>query len=255
MNMISTWIYSLVSVLIVSLVSLIGVLFLFFKESLLRKILFFLVSLSAGVLLGNAFFHLIPEVFEEFGSTPLISLFILSGILLFFILEKFLHWRHCHLCYPAPLKNHSHPAPFAYTNLVGDALHNFIDGIIIAGSFLISPHLGITTTLAVIFHEVPQEIGDFGVLIQAGFNRTKALIFNFLSALTAFGGTVLILVLESQIEKLSLLVLSLTIGGFIYIACADLIPELHKEYLPKKSFGQLLFLVLGMSLMALLTLK
>ncbi len=245
--MANVWIYSLISVVFVSLISLIGVLTLFLTKDFLRKLILLLVSFSAGALLGDVFFHLLPKLVEGGGLTVWISFYILSGILLFFVLEKFIIWHHCH-----NIQNGAECHPFVYTNLIGDALHNFIDGMIIAGSFLISLPLGIITALAVVFHEIPQEIGDFGVLLHAGFSRGKVIIYNLLSAVTAILGAIVVLTIGGQSENFSLFVVALTIGGFIYIACSDLIPELHKESTLGKSFLQFSFFVFGLIIMALL---
>jgi len=243
------WIYSIISVFLVSLLSFTGVLFLAIKEKKLKKILLFLVSFAAGGLLGDAFIHLLPEAIEESGLNLEISLAILVGFLVFFALEKFISWRHCHI----PTSK-DHPHPLAFMNLVGDGLHNFIDGMIIAASFLASTQLGAATALAVIFHEIPQEIGDFGVLLHGGFSKTKALVFNFASALMSVVGAILILVLGARFTGLNQLLIPFTTGGFIYIAGSDLIPELHKETnLPKSTF-QLLGILLGIGIMLGLTL-
>ncbi len=252
--MFDVWLYSLISVFLVSAISLFGVLALAINRIFLEKLLLFLVSFAAGGLLGDAFLHLLPEAIENSDLNWQISLSILSGILTFFVLEKFIHWRHCHECYPEENPVHHHPRPFAYINLIGDGLHNLIDGMVIAGSYLVSLPLGITTTLAVIFHEIPQEIGDFGVLVRGGFSRLKALFFNLLSGMTAIIGALLVLIIENKMDHLSFLIVPFTIGGFIYIACADLIPELHKEVGLKKSFGQLIFFILGVGVMASLLL-
>ena len=237
------------AVILVSLISLIGVIAISVSQERLKKTLLFLVSLSAGGLLGGAFIHLLPEAFETCGNELRLSLYILLGMVIFFILEKILYWRHCHV--PT---SEDHPHPFAYTNLIGDGLHNLIDGMIIAGGFLISIPVGIVTTIAVFLHEIPQEIGDFGVLLHAGFSRKKALITNFLTALTAVLGAIIILILGErfELEKVLQFVIPLTIGGFIYIATADLIPELKKETNLGKSLVQLLFFLLGIGLMLLL---
>lgn len=245
-----TWLYTLTSVIIVSLISLVGVLTLFFNEKILRKILIFLVSFAAGALLGDVFLHLLPEVFIETNAVFQYSVFILLGIILFFLLENIIRWQHCH-----DLACEEHPHPFGYNVLVGDGLHNFIDGVIIAGSFLVSIPLGIATSLAVIFHEIPQEFGDFAILIQAGFTRKKALFFNFLSALFALLGAIVALIIQSRMEYLSLFIISFTIGGFIYIATADLIPELHRKTATARNIlYELLFFILGLVVMALLLL-
>ena len=240
------WVYSLISVFLISLLSFVGVLFLALKTAQLKKILLFLVSLAAGGLLGGAFIHLLPEVTSQ-GWSLNVSLFVLAGILVFFILEKFISWRHCHI---PTSKNHPHP--LALMNLIGDAFHNFIDGMLIGGSFLASFNLGLMTSIAVALHEIPQEIGDFGVLVHGGFSRKKALLFNFASALTAFLGLGVSLIVGSQIVGFSQLIISFTAGGFIYIAGADLIPELKKETNFKKSLAQFLGLVLGILIMLVL---
>jgi zinc and cadmium transporter len=201
------------------------------------------VSFSAGALIAGAIIHLIPEAFKEYGINTLIPLFFLIGILTFFILEKILHWRHCHI----HTKKHKHH--LATMNLVGDFFHNFIDGMMIAGSYLVNIQLGLTTTVAVILHEIPQEIGDFGVLLYAGLKKYKALFYNFLSALAAVLGAIVILYIGNTIPNLTMFLLPFTAGGFIYIAGSDLIPELQKEFVLKKSLTQFIFLVLGMLVM------
>jgi len=180
---------------------------------------------------------------EEGGSLE-VSLLILAGILVFFVLEKFICWRHCHI----PTSK-THPHPIALMNLIGDGFHNFIDGLLVAGSFMVSVPLGITTSVAVILHEIPQEIGDFGVLIHGGFSKTKALVFNFISALAALVGAVTTLLVGAKMAGFSQAIVPFTAGGFVYIASADLIPELKKETNLKKSFSQFLGLVLGIIIM------
>jgi len=244
----SIWIYSLVSVFIVSLIALVGIVTLSVKVDKLKKFLIYLVSFSAGALLGDAFIHLLPELAEE-GLTLNYSITILAGVLIFFSLEKVVHWRHCHM----PItKNHIHP--FAYMNLIGDSLHNFIDGLIVAGSYLISIPAGIATTIAVILHEIPQEIGDFGVLVHGGFTKGRAIFLNFITALTAVLGAIFALVLSSYIPNIEGYLISLAIGGFLYIAGSDLIPELHKETKISVSLIQILTFILGIIVMMALLL-
>jgi len=149
-------------------------------------------------------------------------------------------------------KEHVHP--FAYMNLLGDALHNFIDGLIIAGSYIISIPAGIATTIAVIFHEIPQEIGDFGVLVHGGFSKGKAIFLNFITALTAVFGAIFALVLSNYISNIEGYLISLAIGGFLYIAGSDLIPELHKETKVSVSLIQILTFILGVAVMMCLLL-
>jgi len=245
---IDTWLYSLLSVLIVSLVSLVGILTFSIKESKLRNILLFFVSFSVGGLFGDAFIHLIPEAVEMAGFGLNVSLYILVGIIFSFVVEKFLHWRHCHI--PT---SEEHPHPFAYMNLFGDAVHNFIDGLIIGGSYLVSIPLGVATTLAVIFHEIPQEIGDFGVLIYGGLKKTRALFLNFLTALTAIFGAITALSLSFLIQGSITFLIPFAAGNFIYIAGSDLIPELHKEVKPLKSALQLTVFILGIITLLSLT--
>ncbi len=245
--MLTSWLYSLVSVFIVSLISIIGIVTLSIKADKLKKALIYMVSFSAGALLGDAFIHLIPELAEE-GLTLNYSIFILFGVLLFFSLEKIVHWRHCHV------PNCDHVHSFAYMNLFGDAVHNFIDGLIIAGSYLLSIPAGIATTLAVILHEIPQEIGDFGVLIHGGFTKGRALFLNFLTALTAVLGVIFALVLNNFVHNIEGYLISLAIGGFLYIAGSDLIPELHKETKISVSLIQILTFILGVIVMIALLL-
>ena len=245
-----TWVLSLCSVILISLISLIGIATFWLKEQQLKKILLYMVSFSVGALFGDAFIHLIPEAIEETGFRLSISLFILFGIIFSFIVEKFLQWRHCH----TPTSS-NHPHSFAYMNLFGDAIHNLIDGLIIGGSYIVNIQVGIATTLAVIIHEIPQELGDFGVLVHGGFSKKKALSFNLLTALTAIIGTILALMFGSILEGFTPLLLSFAAGNFIYIAGSDLIPEIRKdESNIKKSTIQTISISLGICLMLLLVL-
>jgi len=234
-----TWIYALISVLAVSLISLIGLLTFPINEQKLRSLLLYLVSFSAGGLFADAFIHLIPEAAVN-GLELRVPIYILSGIITSFILEKLIQWRHCHI--PT---SEEHPHPFAYMNLFGDGVHNFIDGLVVAGSYIASFPVGMATTLAVVFHEIPQEIGDYGVLLHGGFSKNKALLFNFLTALTAVLGALLALGLSTYIENFTIFLLSFAAGEFIYIAGSDLVPELHKETEPSKSLLQLIAFISG----------
>lgn len=246
--MITTYLYAIGSVVIVSLVSLIGVFGLSLKEEWLKKYIFIFISLAVGALLGDAFIHLIPEAFKESSNSLLISILIISGILFFFILEKFLHWHHHG---DDTEENHIHPV--GKLVLFSDGVHNFIDGVIITVSFLVSIPLGIATTLAVILHEIPQEIGDFAVLLHAGYTKARALWLNFLSALLALAGLIFALILGNTLQNFIIYFIPIAAGGFIYIAVADLIPELHKTKETKYSFLQFLSLLLGVFLMIILT--
>jgi len=246
-SMLIVWLYSIISVIIVSLIALVGIVTIFVKEKHMNNLLLFFVSFSAGALIGDALIHILPEVVNKYGFTIMISLYFIFGLLLFFILEKFIHWRHCHL----PTTD-DHPHPFVYMNLVGDALHNLIDGLVIGGTYLVSIPLGVVTTLAVIFHEIPQELGEFGVLIHGGFTKRKALIMNLLTALTAIVGVVIALLLGKIGDAFFMFILPFTAGGFIYIATADLIPEMKKECGGRKSLIQLAGIVIGVGVMLLL---
>ena len=201
-----------------------------------------MVAFSAGTLFGTAFLHLLPEVMGEFSNT--LALLILSGILIFLILEKLIHWRHCHL--PS---NAEHHHPVATMNLLGDALHNFLDGIIIMAAFNISISVGVATSVAVLLHEIPQEIGNFGVLIYAGYSKLRALFYNFCVSMTAVLGVVAAYCLTTRIEGLNMPLTAVAIGGFIYIAGSDLIPELHKENSTAASLKQISFFILGIGIM------
>lgn len=244
--MLEIWFYTIVSVFIVSLISLIGVFTFSIDHKKLEKALIYLVSLSTGTLLGDAFIHLIPEAYEN-GDSLWAGLYILIGMLFFFVVEKFFHWRHCH---HVPSENHPHP--FSYVILAGDTVHNFIDGLVIAASYLVSIPVGIATTIAVLLHEIPQEIGDFGSLMYGGFSRAKALLFNFFSGLTAVAGAIIVLLLNANISDMNSFLIPFAAGGFIYIASADLIPELHKNTEAKKSLLQIFTFVAGIILMLLL---
>ena len=241
------WIYTLGSVLAVSLASFVGIATLSLKADTLKKVLIYFISLSAGTLLGDAFIHLLPEIVEENGFTLSVSLYLILGIVGSFMIEKVIHWRHCH--HPT---TEDHPHPFAWMNLFGDAVHNFLDGLVIAGAYMVSIPVGVATTFAVLLHEIPQEIGDFGVLIHGGFSKKKALFLNFLVSLTAILGAILSLILGQYIESFHVFIVPFAAGGFIYIAAADLIPELHKEVKISKSILQLLWFIIGVAMMVML---
>ena len=242
--------YILIATFLVSIISFIGALTLFLKEKLLNKILLILVAFSAGALIGGAFLHLIPEAIEEVGLDEggilKIFLYLLLGFCIFFILEQFINWHHHHAT--------SHPeiTSFSYLILVSDGIHNFIDGFVIAASFVISLPVGIVTVLAVILHEIPQELGDFGVLIYGGFKKSKALFLNFLTGLLAVFGGVAGFFLSEKIGDSIVFLLPFAAGNFIYIACSDLIPEIKRKETSKKSLLYFFVFLLGISLMLIL---
>ena len=247
--MITTYLLAFLSVVAVSLVSLIGVFALSLKEDFLKKYIYIFISLAAGALLGDAFIHLIPEALEESFDPALASTLIIVGILIFFVLEKFFHWHHHGEDANEPHAIH----PLGKLILVSDGVHNITDGIIIGASFLVSVPIGIATTIAVVLHEIPQEIGDFAVLLHAGYPRKKALWLNFLSALTAVIGVVIALILGSMGDYFNVWMLSVVAGGFIYIAIADLIPEIQKTKELKHSLLQIAVIIIGVLAMFTLT--
>jgi zinc and cadmium transporter len=223
-------------------VAFIGIIFIGLKEAFLKRILMALVGFASGSLIGGAFIHLLPESLEETGQT--VFYYVIVGIVFFFIMEKFLYWRHCH-------EEKCSVHTFAYLNLIGDGIHNFIDGMLIAASFILSYDLGTATTLAVIFHEIPQEIGDFGILIYGGFTKRKALAYNFVSALTAVAGALITYYL-AYIQGIEHFLVPFAAGGFIYIAATDLMPELHKKSHATESIIQLFAILAGIGLMSAL---
>ena len=254
------WPNAFVAVLIVSLVSLVGILSLSLSTERLRKFLFAIISLSVGALLGDVFLHILPELNARTGDSLVPMILIFLGFLIFFILEKFLLWHHGHEgevheknieldTVSAHTSKH-----IGYLNLLSDALHNFIDGLVIGGSFLVSNEVGIATTIAVILHEIPQEIGDFGLLLHAGFTRKAALVANFISALAAFLGLLIVVLLRGASSSLTGLIIPLAAGGFLYIAGSDLVPELHKTSDVRRSVIQFLSIILGFALMGFLLL-
>lgn len=237
---------------IVSLISFSGAILFIAKEKKVQKYMILFVALAAGTLLGTAFFHLIPESFSSYeegdhneihnekqnsheGHELFIpSLFILFGILTFYIIEKFVHWHHHH---DIDCNHHS----LSTLSLVGDFFHNLIDGTLIAAAFVADIRLGIATTIAIILHEIPQEIGDLAILLHSGMNKYKALFFNFLSALGSLIGAVLMFFFIGEFEHTLPILLAFVAGSFIYISLADIIPELHKKHKVNNNVISLIF--------------
>ena len=241
--------YAIGSVVLVSLFSLVGILLLLLREKILNYVVILLVSFSSGSLFGNAFIHLLPETVARNGFTVWVSIYTLSGIAGCFVVEKFVHWRHVHS--PA----HEEIEAFAYMNLLGDAVHNLLDGVVIVSAYALNISVGVATTIAILFHEIPQEMGDFGVLVHGGLSRKKALFFNFVTALTALIGALLTMVLINFSQQLTVFLIPFSAGTFIYIAGSDLIPQLHKENEIRDSLLQLVFFSLGISVMLVLHLS
>ena len=242
--------YILASTFLVSLLSFVGVLTLFLKEKILDRALLLLVAFSAGALLGGAFFHLIPEAVLEIGFDEYLVLrlfsYLVLGFCTFFLLEQFIQWHHHHVL------RHTDIEVFSYLILLSDGIHNFIDGLVIAASFVVSLPLGFATVLAVSLHEIPQELGDFGVLVYGGFKKFKALFVNFLSALLAIIGGLIGFLISEKVGDSIVFLLPFAAGNFIYIACSDLIPEIKKTTNAKESLVHFFIFLLGVILMLLL---
>jgi len=240
----STLLWIILATVAMSVVSLVGALALVLKENILKRIIKPLVAFSAGSLLGGAFLHLLPEALEESGEINKIFIILLIGFAVFFLLEQFIHWHHCHRM-PS---EHKHPV--TYLILISDGVHNFLDGLAIGAAFVIDVRLGLATTLAIAMHEIPQELGDFGILIHGGWKKAKALLFNFFSGLTALAGGIIAWLLAGNIEIVYLL--PFAAGNFIYIAASDLIPEIKHHDHASRNILHFLAFVLGIGFMYLL---
>jgi zinc and cadmium transporter len=237
--------YALVSTIIVGLLSLLGAFLLLLKKRTLDSIITYTMAFSSGILLGSTFFDLIPESYFHIQGSA--YHWVIIGFISFFIIEKIIHWHHHVEGGDCPEK------PVAYLTLVGDSIHNFLDGAIIGVAYLTSIPLGITTTLAVIAHEIPHELGDFSILIFSGFSRKKALYYNFLSGLTAAMGAIVILIFSNKVLAFAPYLIGFAAGNFLYIAASDLIPELHKKQIIRQSVIQSICIVSGVFLIYLIT--
>lgn len=236
----------------VSLCSLTGVFALWLSIDTLKHIVPILVALAVGVLLGDAFIHLIPDAIERYPSVSEICLWVLVGVFGFFILEKLVRWHHDHRILPQP--QNMQVKPMARMNLIGDAIHNFVDGILIAGSFIVDPVLGLTTTMAIIVHEVPQEMGDIGALLHGGYKPRTALRYNFYCSLSTLPGAAFTLLLSQAAESSLVSLLPIAAGGFIYIAASDLIPVLHERTGFRQISAQITAFAVGIGAMQSITL-
>jgi zinc and cadmium transporter len=237
---------AIISVLTISLFSIFLIFLIISRFKNISTFTFLLVSLAVGTLLGDAFIHLIPQSFESIDSQVTTSLLVLLGIIIYFILEKILRFRHCHQpdCHE---DIHQHVVPLS---IIGDSLHNFFDGIVIAASFQVNIPLGIATSLAVLLHEIPQEIGDFAIMLHHRYSLKKALFLNLVSGAFSLLGVLTTFIFSQFIQNFSLYLLPVTAGAFIYLASSDLIPELHRHS-PKPSLSliQLSLLIIGIILM------
>jgi len=253
----TTALLAIISVIGVSLVSLIGLLTISMDEARVRTMANVFISFAVGALLGDAFIHLIPEIFGSPAAPSAAlgsSLLVLLGMIIFFAVEKLL--RHHH----GVIHDHHHPhqpisrPELAAINILGDAIHNFIDGVVIGASYLASPALGLSTTFAVLLHEIPQEFGDFGILIHSGLSVRKAVLLNLASASLAVLGTVMALIAGSVAQQtVAAILIPLAAGGFVYIAAADLIPELQHDRSLRAGFTQTGLIAAGIAIMSLLT--
>ncbi len=216
---------------------------LLLQDTAWRRMISILVSFAVGTLLGGSFLGLLPEALEKADSLPVFST-VLAGVVLFFILEKWVLWRHCH--------DSECPVDRVAGELIllGDAVHNFFDGIVIAASFLSAPALGVSSALAVVAHEVPQEVGDFAILLHSGYGKGRALLYNLLSSSTTLAGAVMAYFALSSIERVVPYVLAVSAASFLYIAMSDLVPGLHRAISLKKAAVQVAFIVAGILTMA-----
>lgn len=240
-----TLIWILIACILISALSLVGLGVFFIKESFLEKTLLWLVSLSAGALLSGAFFHMLPEALAQTDQTRKVFLFLTMGFVFFFFLEQFIHWHHCH---KTPSQ---HKSPVTYLVLLSDTVHNFFDGLAIGAAFLVNFQLGVTTWLVSAAHEIPQELGDFGVLVHGGWSKKKALLFNLFSSFTAILGGLTAYFFTKELQ--APLLLAFSAGGFVYIACSDLIPEIKNKACVKDNVKHFFFFLLGLSLVYALT--
>lgn len=233
--------YIVIASLGIALISLAIVVGLAWKDRILNEILLVLVALSAGTMIGGAFLHLLPEAIEE-SEGELIFPILLIGFVIFYVLEKVLHFHHSH-------KEGENVHTFHYMSIIGAGIHSFIDGLLIAASFVISIPLGITTSIMVASHEIPKKVGDFGVLVYGGFNKKKALFTNFFVALTIVLGGVIGYIISTSIDIATKFLIPIAAGGFIYIGAADLLPEIRKETDIRKSIIILEIIILGILFM------
>ena len=240
--------YALLAVIIVSLLSLLGAIFIVFQRKLLDSITTYLLAFSSGILLGTTFYDLIPEGYD--GLHEHVYTWVIVGLVVFFVLEKIIHW-HSHV--EEVEKGIVSKKHVAYLCLVGDSVHNFLDGAIIGVTFLTSVPLGVVTTIAVVAHEIPHELGDFFLLIYGGFTNKKALWYNFLSALTAVLGTIVIFIFSKDILGASPYLIGFAAGNFLYIAASDIIPELHQKRSVTISVIQTICLLIGIIIMQIVS--
>lgn len=239
----------ILATILVSVISLIGIV-VFFKKDNRQSFLKALISLAAGALLTVAFLDLLPEAVESIEEPHTVFWTVLISIIFFFLVERVFHWHHCR-CEEHDKKCRDEKKNLAFINIVGDAIHNFLDGVLIASAFMLDFHAGLIVTFAVILHEIPQEISDFGVLLYAGFSKAKAIFYNLMTATLAIIGALAFYYFGASIENAVPLMAAFAAGNFIYLSTADLIPELHHEENPKKIISHSLWLLVGVFIMYL----
>jgi len=246
--------YIFLSVIIVSLLAVVTFIPFMINKKFPKQILLILLSFSVGTLLGTVFFHFIPKTAEH-GFRLETGLFILTGFIVFFIIERFIHWHHSDKCSNEAEKTaHSHGYHLALVNLIGDGIHNFLDGLVIAGAYLVNIPLGVAATISIAFHEIPQEIADFGVLLYSGMSKRKAVLFNLFSALMALVGATIGIILFGKIEGFNHFIISFAAGTFLYIASANLVPELHRHCKTIDTILHILSMVAGIAFMVVISL-
>jgi len=237
----NTLLWILLATFVDGILGLIGIFSIWMSDKSLRKLVGILVAFSAGALLSGAFSHLLAESLPR-NNVQFIFAIVMIGFVIFFLVERLLHWHHCH---DGKCKVH----PFTYLIVFGDGIHNFIDGLVIAASFIVSVPFGIVTTLLIIAHEIPQELGNFGILVYGGWSKLKSVTYSFLAQITCVIGGIAGYYLSDVFAGAIDYILPFAAGGFIYIAASDLVPELHKEPKMKKSMLHMGFFVLGIAFM------
>ena len=223
----TTLLWIIGATIIDSLVGLVGIFSFWVREKFMNSIIRTLVAFSAGALLGGAFFHLLAESLEKIDATLSLGI-VLIGFLVFFVLEGYLHWHHC--------EGKCEIHPYTYLMIIGDSIHNILDGLVIAGTFLVNVHLGLITTVIIIAHEVPQELGAFAVLVSGGIKRSKAILYSYMAQCTCILGGILGFMFMTKIQMFATYIVPFAAGSFIYIAAADLIPSMHEAEGSQKIF-------------------
>jgi zinc and cadmium transporter len=246
------YIYPILSVVIVSLASVLFAIPFLIKKKISKHVLIFLLSISVGVLLSTVFINLLPEAVSD-KYTLGVALYVIFGFLLMFLVEKLVHYHHSKKCETHD-HGHSHAYSVAPVNLIGDGIHNFIDGIVIAGAYAVNVTVGISATISILFHEIPQEIADFGVLLHSGLSKKKALLFNFLSALTALIGVGVGIFFIGVLEGFTNFIIPFAAGNFLYIAASNLVPQLHRHCGIKDTILHLFAILIGVGIIVLVTL-